>query len=240
MTDYLRFIFHTFDLYAPVMPILTRVVEKTKTPQFVDLCSGSGGAIERIQKNLMTRYNLNIKFILTDRFPPIQVYKYIEQQTKGAVSYFPFSVLAEQVPRNLTGFRILFSGIHHFEPEDLIAVMRNAADAGEGIAMFDGGNRTLWMMLLILLFHPVALALFTPLIKPFRWSRLVFTYFIPLIPIGTVWDGIVSINNLYKPSELLSMAKTSGITSFNWEAGKIKNKYGLSITYLLGIPEKYN
>jgi hypothetical protein len=240
MTDYLRFIFHTFDLYAPVIPILKIAVEKTGTQQFVDLCSGSGGAVEKILEYLSAKHKLNVNFILTDKYPPLKTYQYLAKKTKGAVSFIPIPVLAEQVPQKLKGFRTMFSGIHHFEPDGVKAVFRNATDAGEGIVVFDGGDRNIWMMLLIIIFHPVALVLFTPFIKPFRWSRIFFTYLIPLIPIGAIWDGLVSIHNLYKPSELLALTENSVKHPYYWGTGKVRNKFGLSIVYLLGIPEEKN
>ena len=32
----------------------------------------------------------------------------------------------------------------------------------------------------------------TPFVRPFRWSRLLFTYVIPLIPLLVLFDGTVS------------------------------------------------
>ncbi|MBC7424199.1 MAG: class I SAM-dependent methyltransferase, partial [Ferruginibacter sp.] len=72
---------------------------------------------------------------------------------------------------------------------------------------------------------------------PFKWSRLLFTYIIPIIPLCTMWDGIVSIIHLYHPQELLKIATIVDDKNYKWQTGKVKNKYGMHITYLLGYPK---
>ncbi len=52
MTDYLRFLFHTFNLYESVLPVLKEALIQTKSEQMLDLCSGSGGAMQTIYENL--------------------------------------------------------------------------------------------------------------------------------------------------------------------------------------------
>jgi len=78
--------------------------------------------------------------------------------------------------------------------------------------------------------------LFTPFFKPFRFSRLLYTYIIPIIPFCTIWDGIVSIIRLYKPSELLKIAREVDTENYFWEAGKKRSNFGLKVTYLIGYP----
>ncbi len=80
--------------------------------------------------------------------------------------------------------------------------------------------------------------LITPFMKPFRWSRLFFTYIIPLIPVTTTWDGLVSILRMYTPEEMLEMANSVNKNSYIWRSGTIKNKIGTSIMYLTGYKSK--
>jgi hypothetical protein len=236
MTDYLRFLFHTFDLYRPVVPILNEVLAKSNSCHIVDLCSGSGGAIQRIMHNLQMRHSVNVQFILTDLFPRIKTYSYLSERTQQRISFESLPVDAANVPEELTGVRTMFSGIHHFDPLSARRVIANAVNARQPIAFFDGGEKNIFMILLILLFHPVAVLLSTPFIRPFRWSRLFYTYVFPFIIIGAVWDGIISIINLYTPSSLLNIAQNVENTNYLWKAGKVRNNIGLSVLYLTGIP----
>jgi hypothetical protein len=127
------------------------------------------------------------------------MYEQLNHQTKGGISYIGTPVDASDVPSELNGLRTIFSGFHHFEPKRAMAVLNNAVHAKKAIGIFDGGNRSLWMVLLLIIAHPVLLFLCTPFFRPFRISRLIFTYLIPVIPFCIVWDGFFSILRLYKP-----------------------------------------
>jgi hypothetical protein len=85
---------------------------------------------------------------------------------------------------------------------------------------------------------PLMLFFLTLFIKPFRLSRLFFTYIIPLIPIFALWDGIVSMLRIYSPDELLQMTSELGKENYVWKAGLLTNKIGTKITYLIGYPIK--
>ena len=236
MTDYLRFLFHVFKLYHPVFPLLKQALLKTNSHQILDLCSGSGGAMEDIYLNLKTTFNKDIQIILSDLFPSLIIYDQLNNQTKRGISYISTPIDASDVPPELNGLRTMFSGFHHFEPKRAMAVLENAVHAKKAIGIFDGGNRSLWMVLLLIVAHPVLLFLCTPFFRPFRISRLIFTYLIPVIPFCTLWDGIFSISRLYMPDEMLQMAMAAESRDYTWISGKVKNKFGLSIAYLVGYP----
>lgn len=238
MTDYLRFLFYTFNLYHPVIPLLRKSLESTGADRILDLCSGSGGAVEKIWEILNTRYHQRVKFTLTDLYPRVSTYRSLAVKTGNEISGIAAPVDAADIPGELTGFRTMFSGIHHFSREDIKKILQNTIRSGEGIAIFDGGDKNPFMVLLILVFHPVAILLSTPFLKPFRFSRLVFTYVFPLVIIGAVWDGIVSIFNLYRPSSLLSVALEADSGKYHWEAGKVRNRFGLGVSFLIGLPKK--
>ena len=93
----------------------------------------------------------------------------------------------------------MFSAIHHFDSDAAKSVIQDAVNAKEGIGIFDGGDKSIFFMLLTILFHSLTLFLFTPFFYPFKLSRLVFTYILPLIPLCIIWDGIVSLTRLYRP-----------------------------------------
>ena len=46
----------------------------------------------------------------------------------------------------------------------------------------------------------------TPLIRPLRWSRLLWTYLIPLVPVITLFEGLVSCLRTYSVQELHDLA----------------------------------
>jgi hypothetical protein len=236
MTDYLRFILNTGNFYEPVSPLIVQLLKETLSAQVIDLCSGGGGTVEQIQKNIEQEYQRSVPFVLTDQFPNINAYEFLEKKTAGKISYISVPVNSASVDSRFTGVRTIFSAFHHFDNSTGKQVIKNAVEAKQAIGIFDGGDKNIFIILAIIMLHPIVFILFTPFFRPFKWNRLLFTYIIPVIPLFTIWDGIVSITRLYSPQQLLSMATCIDGTGYCWKAGKLKNKYGMGITYLIGYP----
>lgn len=236
MTDYLRFIFKAGNMYEPVIPLLFECLYLTNSNQIIDLCSGAGGPVEQIYSDLKRESDSEIKIILTDKFPNIGAYQFLSEQSNGRISFIENSVDASEVPHDLKGIRTVFSGFHHFKTPYATAVLKRAVESNSGIAIFDGGDKNLFFIILILIAHPIGFLLFTPFIKPFRLSRIIFTYLIPIIPFCTVWDGLVSTIRLRSPRKLLQIANSVDSTNYLWKSGKLKNKFGIHIAYLIGYP----
>lgn len=238
MTDYLRYMLTLTNFYAPITITLLQAMDKASALNIVDLCSGGGGPIEIIKKNIEKASGRKIGITLTDKYPNINAYQFIKEKTPAEISYAERSVDAAAVPEDLTGFRTIFSGFHHFDDSFAKAVLQNAADSKAGIGIFDGADRSIFTVLLITLIHPLAFFFLTPFFKPFRWSRILFTYVIPLIPLLTIWDGMVSITRLRSPQELLKLAESTGRNDYTWKAGKQRNRFGLQVAYLVGYPSE--
>lgn len=78
--------------------------------------------------------------------------------------------------------------------------------------------------------------LVTPFIRPFRWSRLLLTYLLPVIPTVAFIDGVVSCLRTYTPDELRELARSvDGATGYDWTAGHAGGG-PIPMTYLIGLP----
>jgi len=236
--DYLRYFLIATDAYKPVLPLITESLLKANESTIIDLCSGGGGYIENIFRGLSRNSTRKISFVLTDKFPNCKAYKILKEKTAGQIDFVKYSVDATKVPINLKGFRVMFSAIHHFKPTQVKNVLQNAIDNNAPIGIFDGYEKNILAILSVILLHPLAMLLFTPFFRPFSFSRLFFTYVIPLVPVYTVWDGCVSILRMYSSQDLLNMAKCTSSNNYLWKAGTLKNKYGLHSAYLIGYPNK--
>jgi hypothetical protein len=60
---------------------------------------------------------------------------------------------------------------------------------------------------------------------------------IPIVPIATIWDGLVSILRMYTPKEMLKMASETGAENYEWTAGEIKGKFANIVMYISGYPK---
>ncbi len=232
-TDFLGFVLGVIRFYEPVVEVLENVIEKTNHNQILDLCSGSGGPIEFINQKIDP--NIDIRFFVSDKYPNIPAYNDLKLRTKNIVSYNTQSLDVLKLNTDIIGIRTMFSAIHHFEPIEVKTILQNIVISGMPVCIFDSGDKHIGTILGILLFHPILFFICTPFIRPFKLSRIIFTYFIPLIPVYTIWDGVVSILRLYKPKELMEMAQSSDRQKlYDWKCGKLKNRIGFSVTYLIG------
>jgi hypothetical protein len=235
-TDYLHFVITKAKIYQPAAPLVKDVLDKTGINEIIDLCSGGGGGTDLFQKNLEVLTGKQIKITLSDKYPNIPAFEKIQSLTNGKVDYVNQSVDALNVPGDLKGMRTMFSAFHHFNPADANKILKSAVTANLPIAIFEGADKSIFNFLGILFFTPIMFFIFTPFMKPFRLSRLFFTYIIPVIPLTTLWDGLVSVLRMYSPDQMLKMAEEAG-GNYEWTSGKVKGNFGNTIMYLMGYPK---
>ncbi len=237
MMDYLRFMISLLGTYRPIAPLLAEGLARTGQQHLLELGAGAGGGTETVLAALHTQGQPAATITLTDLYPQPAAWADIAQRTHGAIGYEPGPVDALAVPAHLSGFRTIFSAFHHFPPEAATAMLRDAVRANSGIGVFEGAGKHWAELLLAITVLPVAQLLLTPFFRPFRLSRLVFTYLVPLIPLCTIWDGSVSLLRMYSISELLDLAHAADPTgAFAWQAGRKRHWWGPQVTYLVGWP----
>lgn len=236
MTDFLRHVILPYKLYEPVIGRIMEAMERSGCDRIVDLCSGSAGPLEQISASLSER-GRPVSVLLTDKFPNSRAWRNNIQPGSG-IEFMESPVDATAVPEELRGFRTIFSAFHHFRPEQARAILRDAAESGQPIGVFEITERRKRILIQSLVAVPLAVLLTTPSIRPFRWGRLFWTYLIPVVPLATVWDGLVSCIRTYTPDELQELCKGLGQGRYRWQAGQVPFPVGnQSITYLIGTPQ---
>ncbi|MBC6990633.1 class I SAM-dependent methyltransferase [Hymenobacter sp. BT491] len=239
MMDYLRFMISNLDIYEPVVPLLHNALQQTDQQRIIELGAGAGGGTEEVVKDLRRLPGMaKVRVTLTDLYPQPAAWQDIRHRTWGIIGYEPTPVNALAVPESLTGFRTIFSAFHHFEPAAAEAMLSDAVRKRAGFGAFEGAGKHWHEILLAWTVLPVLQLLATPFMKPFRLSRLFFTYIIPLIPLCTIWDGTVSILRMYSPDQLLALARRADPEqTFQWQTGKVRHWTGSQVTYLVGWPK---
>ena len=233
ITDALQFGLNFLKAYAPIAPLLQSTLDATQNRLIVDMCSGAGGPWLDLSRMLRGDAQ-GLHIWLTDKYINHGAFQNIRVASGNHMTFHPNSVDAMKVPGELNGFRTMFSSFHHFSPGAARAVLQNAVDDSQGIGIFEITRRT---PLAISLMFPWALLPFvvTPLIRPFRWSRLLWTYVIPIIPLVLLFDGVVSCLRTYRPQELREIIEKVRASDYQWEVGEHSTGAGqMPITYLIG------
>ena len=233
MTDYLSFLTTRLGLYDSVAPLLEGLCKRLNCKQFVDLCSGASGPWLHLL-GLIKRSDIQV--LLTDKNPNIQAFERAKRLSAGSIDYLERSLDARSVPSDLRGIRTIFSGFHHFRPNEAKAILKDAVENREPICVFEVTNRNIFYLIYAMITGIPLILLLTPFIKPFRFSRFFYTYIIPLIPIIDFWDGVVSNLRTYTKDDLKDMVEEVD-DNYEWQIETIASNLTL-FTYLVGVPKE--
>jgi hypothetical protein len=233
-TDLLEFFIRISNYFSPILPRLAEALEKTGDRQIVDLCSGCGGPWRTLLSQLGDQKPLRI--LLTDKYPNVLGAVRVADISDGRIRTETTSVDATAVPRDLRGFRTMFTSFHHFNPTTGYAILADAVDNRVGIGIFEFTERSI-LAIAAMAFTPLAVLLAVPFLRPIRWQTLLMTYLVPIVPFGMLFDGIVSCLRTYSPSELTRLVEPLRGEGYTWEIGKVRSRTSpVPITYLLGYP----
>ena len=234
MTDFLAFSLRVGNHYATAVPWLERVLGACGLHQVTDLCSGGAGAWPTLLPALNAGRKLAVTVCLTDKYPNVDALSRAASVYDG-LTFSPTSVDALDVPDKFGGVRTIFTAFHHFTPEQARAVLRDAVRQERGICVFEATQRSA-IAIIATLVSPLLVLLTTPLMRPFRLSRLVLTYLVPVIPVAVLFDGIVSCLRTYTPQELKTLVDDPDFAHYEWHVGEECAKSPIPMTYLVGYP----
>jgi hypothetical protein len=236
MQDHLAFMGNlSSSAYRGFVTKLKEAMESIGETELLDLCSGGGGPVRTILR-LLHEQGLNAKARLSDLYPNVDAYQQLTKETAGMMQGVHSPVDATNVPRELPGFRLIANGFHHFPPEAAEKILADAVVKQQGIAVVEMVNRSaLAFMGIGVGFVLVFLAAL--FIRPFRLSRLLFTYLIPAVPLFLLWDGVVSCLRAYSPKELQELVSHLDSLEHQWDIGEIHFGPGIA-TYAIGVPNR--
>lgn len=217
MTGYISTVMRRTDMLAPLMPKVIDAARSTGAERVIDLCSG-GGFPAVYMARALAEAGLPLDVRCTDLYPNLAMLGAAADEAGERLSFEPTPIDATAVPPSLTGLRTLFNAFHHLRPEQARAVLADAHDARQPIAVFEVVDRRP-LNLVGLPFIPLFALGVMPLVRPFRWPWIPLTYLLPLLPLLILWDGFASCLRIYQPDELRAL--TAGLDGFDWDIGRI-------------------
>jgi hypothetical protein len=235
-TDCLNLIANVGQQYRRVLPLIGEALSATQSRRVIDLCSGGGGPWFSLARQLERMHSGPLQILLTDWYPSETAARIAKGMWSWRLEYLTTPVDATCVPPELTGFRTLFTAFHHFPPQKAQSILQNAVLNRQGIGIFEQTRRTPIACLLMLTLPVIAL-LTTPFMRPFRWSRLFWTYIVPAIPFVLCFDGIVSCLRTYSVDELQGLIAGLKGEEYCWEVGHLPSPLSpIGVTYAIGYP----
>ncbi len=235
VTDALQALWDFSNSYKPIVPLLLNALSRTGTSEIVDLCSGGGGPWSRLVLDLEREQQGAIRVRLTDKYPNREAFERARcSASESGIAFEERRIEATKVPSDLSGFRTIFSSFHHLGTEEAHEVLADAVEGRTGIAIFEMARREPRIILAICLL-PLAILLLTPRMRPFRWSRLLWTYLVPVVPFVLWFDGWMSCLRSYSQQELSELVSELPQEHYCWQWGTQGGGF-LPVTYLIGYP----
>jgi hypothetical protein len=233
--DLLQMILEVTKTYHPIANMLRQGLHHSGAERVLDLCSGAGGPWPSLVREFEINGAKTPTVLLTDKYPA-RTSDDFESPSSPRIHFLNHSVDATRIPEHLHGFRTLFSSFHHLNPDEARHLLQDSVNKRQGIGIFEAPARhTLTLLSLFLI--PFAAWLFVPFRRPFRWSRLLWTYLIPVIPFVLFFDGLLSCLRAYSRAELQEMTRDLATGGYRWEIGeKSGGLLPLRVTYLVGYP----
>ena len=236
--DALQMVLERTDAYKPIVGRLRAALNYTGARNVLDLFSGSGGPWPSLVRHFESEGTSPIEVFLTDKFPNVSNGVDPARGRPNGMHFLDDSIDATAIPERLQGFRTIFSSFHHFNPEQAGRFLRESVAKGRGVGVFEVASRRTWTLLSILAM-PFAVWLFTPFRRPFRWSRIFWTYFIPVVPSVLLIDGLISCLRAYSLADLHAMTAAVSGHDYSWQVGEESSgRLPLRVTYLVGCPRK--
>jgi hypothetical protein len=233
ITSYLGLVVRMTGQMRAVVPAIRDLLDRTDETRILDLCSGSGGIAAVIARELATS-GRPVTVTLSDLYPDNAAMRDAVHQSGGLVDVHPRALDATRVPDTIGGLRTMFNAFHHFDAADARTILDAAARSGHPIAIVELLDKTPFGLAGVF-FSPLLVFLVAPFLRPLRWTTLVLTYVVPIVPLVVFWDGFASWLRLYSLRDLERLSSGVGGHGYRWSAGR--RRVGLvRITYLIGEP----
>ena len=238
-TDYLQFVASLGSGHKYLIPLFRRAMQSIHTNEIVDLCSGGTGPWVHLVAQL-EQAGLPVHITLTDKYPNPESIQKWSATYQQRIKYLAEPVDAMNVPESLKGMRTLFEGFHHFKPDQAKLILQDAVKKRTAIGIFEASLKPPIGVILLLFSPLITIASYffmTPFIKPRTFARFLWTYLIPVVPLATSWDGVISLLRTYSPQELKELTVSCPSYHYTWETGYASTGTPVfSFTYLVGHP----
>lgn len=224
------------NMYGAATPMLSKLLEAQGIDSIVDVCSGAGGPWPRLKGELEAEHGRPVALLLTDKFPNVSSLDRAVEAIGGGdrTDFRSASVDATDIPPVLQGVVTVFTAFHHMSPTVAKGILRNAFERRNAIGVFDfcGREQVRGTMLM----GPFPMLRTLHRLRPRRWSQLLLTYVLPVIPLCILWDAIVSNLRAYSPEDLTEMVADLRADDWTWEIGILRADDGHPVTYIVGHP----
>ncbi len=196
--EYIGIMVSRMRLYDKVVDLIKDDLDKHNFTNIEDLCSGSGFPAIFVHKNI----NKNkLTTTLTDKYPQ-------KIETEKGVHYPQEANDISTLKISSQKYYTMYNAFHHFEAEDQKNLLQKVIKNRGNLLIVEIVQPTFLHCIIVTLASTLGVLFLFPLIKPFEWKRMLFTYIIPINILTVLIDGYISILKSKTRKEYTQWIKT--------------------------------
>ncbi|SFT82399.1 hypothetical protein SAMN05216474_2569 [Lishizhenia tianjinensis] len=236
MTNYLNAFHRVIKTKNDLSLVVKKALKISKATHIQDLCSGAGGPMPDVLREIQKDKEFeHLQLTLSDLYPNQQALKKFE--AVNDINYLSSPVNAASIPKQENTLVTMICSMHHMPPKVAKEILLNAQHNNQCICVYEISDNSYPIVLfpinfLIGLIMPFFV---TPFVKNITWHQILFTYFIPLLPILISWDGTVSNVRTYTKSDWQELMGNDLSEKYTWEIETVGDK--MKKIYVLGYPK---
>lgn len=205
----------TFRPYRNVPSLLAEIFKPRGVAAVLDIGSGGGEHVSTLQEAGARAGVALPALILSDLYPNVAAWTRLQETYgKQAVGFYDGRLDFNNVPEDVPRHWAMFASFHHLPPslaKNLLAQAVARADSLILVEMF----RRQWLDMVMMCVSAPTLLLAPFFAREFRFSKLLFTTIIPIVPVMLAVDGFVSILRSYEKDEIVAMLPPGWESSFD-------------------------
>jgi hypothetical protein len=223
--EYISFMAVQFGLYLPVVPMLQKKKAQHNLQEWTDCCTGASGPVQFL---IRQQFYTSVIFLTDKYLQPIKM-----EATNANVHFENYDVLKDAIPGN--GLITMFNALHHFSIKERKQIITAIAKTKRPLLFVEITHPTLLNFITITLATTIGQLLFAPLVQPFSWKRLFFTYLIPINLITITWDGWMSVIRSISSNSFLQLKNETSSNSYSVSFTQ-KGAWWKKVSILTGQP----
>ena len=184
MTRYINTIHKLLGSSQQIAEILSKFLAHIPERHMLDLCSGSGGPMPEVRSILQQDHGIhNLSLTLSDLYPNLTMAVRINQQSDQGLSYQVQPINVVNLGADPAGIRTMICSFHHMDPTAAKTILNNAQAANQPIFIYEISDNSYpkWLWWISFPVNILSVLLITPMVRPFSWQQLLFTYLMWLL-----------------------------------------------------------
>lgn len=225
-------------VYEALAPRFIQFCRDAEVSEVLEFAAGSGESTAIFLDAVLQTGETPPHISISDLYPMTEVMIKTCEQYPELLTVIKESVDLRHAPETPHhDMRMVLSAFHHFDLEMASKFLLNAQAKGKAVFIAEPFTRSLKAFL------PLFLHGFTSLARNGLFSskdlllKFFFTFFIPLIPMCLLWDGLISMIRMYDEDAFMDIVDSlPNNGAYQWHYAEVRVPLGGTVSVFTGRP----